>query len=153
MTFATATMTATDYRPLVELSTYREAQSLVDHLSDRGFPVGQVRIVGTGLRSVEQVTNRVTKGSAALRGAGAGAWFGLLMGLLIGIFLPGAAWLSLLLLAAVLGAAWGALFGFLAHWATRGERDFASVKGLEAATYEVQVAGPELARARQLAGL
>lgn len=147
------TGTASDYRPLVELDSYTEAQSLVDHLSDNGFPVGQVRIIGTGLHSVEQVTRRVTNGSAALRGAGSGAWFGLLMGLLLGLFLPGAAWLTVLLTAVVLGAVWGALFGFLAHWSTRGKRDFASVKGLEASRYEVQVTAAELAHARRIAQL
>ena len=145
--------TASDYRPLVELDSYTEAQNLVDHLSDQGFPVGRVRIIGTGLHSVEQVTKRVTNGSAALRGAGSGAWFGLLMGLLLGIFLPGAAWLAVLLTAVVLGAVWGALFGFLAHWSTRGTRDFASVKGLQASRYEVQVTAAELAHARRIAQL
>ncbi|PFG40100.1 hypothetical protein ATJ97_2621 [Georgenia soli] len=152
MTVSTARPTA-DYRTLVELGTYREAQSLVDHLSDNGFPVGEVRIVGSGLHTVEQVTRRVTNGAAALRGAGSGAWFGLLLGLLLGLFLPGAAWLAVLLTAVVLGAVWGAIFGFLAHWSTRGERDFASVKGLEADRYEVQVSATELGRARQVAGL
>ncbi|GAA4285849.1 general stress protein [Georgenia daeguensis] len=145
--------TTSDYRPLVELDSYTEAQSLVDHLSDHGFPVGQVRIIGTGLHSVEQVTKRVTNGSAALRGAGSGAWFGLLMGLLLGIFLPGAAWLTVLLTAVVLGAVWGAVLGFIAHWSTRGTRDFASVKGLQASRYEVQVAAAELAHARKIAQL
>lgn len=145
--------TASDYRPLVELNSYTEAQSLVDYLSDHGFPVGQVRIIGTGLHSVEQVTKRVTNGSAALRGAGGGAWFGLLMGLLLGLFLPGVAWLAVVLTAVVLGALWGALFGFLAHWSTRGTRDFASVKGLEASRYEVQVTAAELAHARKIAQL
>lgn len=152
-TLTPTTGTASDYRPLVELDSYTEAQSLVDHLSDNGFPVGQVRIIGTGLHSVEQVTRRVTNGSAALRGAGSGAWFGLLMGLLLGLFLPGAAWLTVLLTAVVLGAVWGALFGFLAHWSTRGKRDFASVKGLEASRYEVQVTAAELAHARRIAQL
>ena len=44
----------------------------VDRLSDDGFPVEHVRIVGTGLHSVEQVTGRLTKGRAALGGAAAG---------------------------------------------------------------------------------
>ncbi len=35
-----------------------------------------LRIVGTGLRTVEEVTGRMTKGRAALFGAGTGAWFG-----------------------------------------------------------------------------
>ena len=62
---------------LREYDTYAEAQWLVDRLSDDGFPVEHVRIVGDGLHSVEQVTGRMTKGRATLYGAGGGAWFGL----------------------------------------------------------------------------
>ncbi len=145
--------TTADYRPLVELPNYADAQDLVDFLSDNGFPVGNVRIIGTGLHSVEQVTHRKTNGRAALEGAGSGAWFGLLIGLLLSLFVPGQFWLTMLLAAVVFTALWGALFGFLAHWATRGKRDFASVKGLEASSYEVQVTAEHLAQARQMANL
>jgi hypothetical protein len=55
-------------------ATYEEAQRVVDRLSDAGFPVPGVQIVGSGLRTVEQVTGRLTTGRAALLGAGAGAW-------------------------------------------------------------------------------
>lgn len=39
----------------------------------------------------------------------------------------------------IFGALWGAVFGFAAHWATKGRRDFSSVRGLEAERYAVQV--------------
>lgn len=52
---------------LAELGTYPEAQHLVDHLSDEGFPFAHVRIIGTGIHSVEQVTGRLTKGRAGQR--------------------------------------------------------------------------------------
>lgn len=119
--------------------TYAGAEKLVDRLSDRGFAVEHVRIVGNGLRSVEYVTGRLTNGRAALAGAASGAWFGLLLGLLLGLFDSGSAWLSVLLGGLLIGAVWGGLFGLLAHSATRGRRDFASVKGLEAAEYQVHV--------------
>ena len=54
---------------LGEFTSYREAERMVDRLADVGFPVERVRIVGTGLRSVEQVTGRLTKGGATLIGA------------------------------------------------------------------------------------
>lgn len=126
-------------RPLGEFATYAAAERVVDTLSDKGFPVEHVRIVGTGLHSVEYVTGRLTTGRAALAGAGGGAWFGLLLGLLIGLFSTGSTWLAVLLGATVIGAAWGAVFGFLAQYAMRGRRDFTSVKGLEADTYAVYV--------------
>ena len=124
---------------LREFGSYEEAQQLVDRLSDAGFPVDQVRIVGTGLRSVEQVTGRLTKGRAAAGGALTGAGFGLLIGLLFAVFVIGPFWLGVVLSSVIFGALWGAVIGFVAHWATRGRRDFSSVRGLEAESYAVQV--------------
>ena len=124
---------------LREFGSYEEAQQLVDRLSDTGFPVEQVRIVGTGLRSVEQVTGRLTKGRAAAGGALTGAGFGLLIGLLFAVFVIGPFWLGVVLSSVIFGALWGAVIGFVAHWATRGRRDFSSVRGLEAESYAVQV--------------
>lgn len=45
-------------------------------MSDAGFAVERVAIVGFDVRVVEQVLGRLTKGKAALRGAAVGAWFG-----------------------------------------------------------------------------
>lgn len=135
---------------IAEHSDYADAQRTVDRLSDLKFPVDSVRIVGTGIRSVEDVTGRVTKGRAALLGAGTGAWIGLLIGLMVGMFTIGPAWFGLLLAGAGFGALWGALFGFLAHAATRGRRDFRSVRRLEAERYQVQVDTPLAAEAARL---
>lgn len=127
---------------------YLQAQALVDRMSNDGFPVERIRIVGDGVRTVEQVTGRKTIGRAALGAAGAGAWFGLLVGLLLGLFTFGPmAWLWVLLLSVVLGALWGAAFGALAHWSTGGERDFSSVMTLKAQRYDVLVEGEHAAEA------
>lgn len=56
-------------------------------------PVEHVRIVGDGVRTVENVTGRMTKGKAALTGAASGAWFGALIGLLFALFAVGPLWL------------------------------------------------------------
>lgn len=138
---------------LGEFPTYVGAEQLVDRLSDKGFPVEQVRIVGTGLRTVEYVTGRLTTARAALAGAASGAWFGVLVGLLLALFTTGPAIVGLLLGGAALGAVWGAAFGFFAHWSTRGRRDFASVKGLEAEQYAVYVTADRADEAIRLAGL
>ena len=61
---------------------YADAERAVDHLSDQGFPVEKVAIVGTGLKTVEQVAGRLTTGRAALLGAGHGAMRGQVFGLL-----------------------------------------------------------------------
>lgn len=130
---------------------YLGAQALVDRMSDDGFPVEHVRIVGDGVRTVEQVTGRLTKGRAALIGAGSGAWFGLLIGLLVGFFAIAAAWLVIILVSVAVGALWGAVFGFTAHWATRGRRDFSSVQTLRAQRYDVHVDVSHAGRAAQYA--
>lgn len=135
---AIASTTSIDYRVLRTVSTYAQAQRLVDALSDAEFPVQHVRIVGTGLRSVEQVTGRMTNGKAALYGAGSGAWLGLMIGLLFGIFTVGA-WLPVVLWSVVLGAIWGLVFGLIGHAVTGGQRDFRSIQGFEADAYDVLV--------------
>ncbi|HCA84217.1 MAG TPA: hypothetical protein DEQ61_01115 [Streptomyces sp.] len=128
--------------------TYEEAQAAVDLLSDEKFPVEHIDIVGTGLRLVEHVTGRLTKGRAAAAGAAGGAWFGLLIGLLVGLFTPGPVWLGLLLGGILIGAAWGAAFGFAGHAATGGRRDFASTQRLVASRYDVIVRGGHAEEAR-----
>lgn len=144
--------TRTDYRTLTDVADYAEAQRLVDYLSDGGFPVEHLRIVGTGMRSVEQVTGRQTKGRAAGRGAAGGAWYGLLIGFMFSLFVPGG-WLIMIITAVILGAIGGALIGFVSHSATGGRRDFTSVRGLEAARYEVEVAAPFYDQAMKASGL
>jgi hypothetical protein len=129
----------TESSVLASFADYHDAQRLVDRMSDDGFPVESVRIVGEGVRTVEQVTGRMTRGRAALAGAASGAWFGVLIGLLFGLFTAGAAWIWLLLISLFIGAFWGAVFGFVAHWSTRGQRDFSSVMTLQAQRYEVHV--------------
>jgi len=132
--------------------TYAEAQRAVDRLSDASFPVEHSSIVGLDLRLVERVTGRLTNGRAALAGAASGAWFGLFIGLLVGLFTTGPEWIGLMIGGLLIGAFWGALFGFIAHWATRGQRDFASLRGIEAARYEIRVADAHVAQARELLG-
>jgi uncharacterized protein YqgC (DUF456 family) len=132
--------------------SYAEAERAVDFLSDRGFPVERAAIVGTGLRSVEQIAGRLTTGRAAMIGAGQGALVGLLFGLLFGIFFEGPAFFGVLLYGLVAGVIFGALFGALTQAAQGGRRDFGSVTGLQAETYEVQVDDEVAGRARELLG-
>lgn len=141
---------AVDYTELAQFPDYIAAQELVDRLSDAGFEVRRLRIVGNDLHSVEQVTGRLTVGKAALLGAGTGAWFGLLLGLFFGLFSPGAVWLNVILAGLLIGAGWGMVFGAMAHWMTRGRRDFSSVKTFEASSYTVMVESAHSAEASRL---
>jgi hypothetical protein len=132
---------------LARFSTYPEAQHLVDQLSDDGFDVATLAIIGTDLKTVEQVTGRVTTGRAALLGAGAGAWWGLFVGLLLSLFSTSI--LGPLLVGLVVGAVFGAVFGAVGHAAMRGKRDFSSVQALIAGTYEVVVSQEHAAEAER----
>jgi len=118
--------------------TYAEAQRSVDYLSDNKFPVEHTAIIGTDLRLVENVTGRLTVGRAAIAGLASGAWFGLFFGLIIGIF-TNANWFGVIIATLLIGAAWGAIFGAIAHAATGGRRDFTSRSTLQARQYAVTV--------------
>ncbi len=132
---------------------YEQAQAVVDHLSDSGFPVETVSIVGADLRLVERVTGRLTRGRAAAAGAASTGWLGLLFGLFVGLFADsGTAVLGLVVYGVVLGAVFGAVLGFAAHAATGGRRDFSSTTGLAATRYEVLVEQARAEEAERLVG-
>ena len=128
-------------RTVKAVDSYEEAERAVDFLSDQGFPVEHVTIVGTGLRYVEQVKKRMTTWGATLIGAGYGALFGLFWGLLFGIFftVDSGSFVGVLVYSAVIGVVFGALYGAIDHAARGGRRDFASVSDTRADRYEVQV--------------
>ena len=125
---------------VADYPTYREAQRAVDFLSDNAFPVQRSSIIGSDLRMVENVLGRLTRGRAAGAGAASGAWFGLLFGVLLSLFAREGDSAGLILVQCLLlGVVFGAVFGFAAHAATRGQRDFTSRSAIVASRYEVQV--------------
>ncbi len=87
---------------------YAEAERAVDFLSDKGFPVERIAIVGTGLKTVEQVAGRLTTGRAAIAGGTQGATLGLLFALLFGLFFEAPEFFGLLLYGLIAGALFGA---------------------------------------------
>lgn len=124
-------------RNLGSHDTYADAERAVDRLSDAGFPVEKVDIVGRDLRVVEHVTGRLTTARAAGLGAAGGAWWGVFVGLLLGVFAT--SFLAPVLVGLVLGALFGAGTGALGHAALRGRRDFSSIRSLDAGRYELVV--------------
>lgn len=135
---------------IAEFETYQQAQALVDKLSDAKFAVEHVRIVGTGLTTVEQVLGRMTYGRAALTGALGGAWFGLFIGILFGLIV-GNAWVWVVW-TVLMGAAFGIVAGVLQHAMTGGKRDFTSLQTLQAERYGVQVTDEHAAEAVRIMG-
>ncbi|HEY7324023.1 MAG TPA: general stress protein [Streptosporangiaceae bacterium] len=125
------------WNTVARFDDYVSAQRAVDRLSDDGFPVEKLDIVGSDVRLIERVTGRLTTARSSSAGALSGLWMGLLIGLLLGLFTSGHAWLGVIALAAGLGALWGAAFGFVAHAAKRGQRDFRSVRALTAGRFDL----------------
>lgn len=129
-------------RTLATFQHYADAEQAVDALSDRGFPVERVAIVGRELELVEQVTGRIDYPKAALRGAAGGMVTGALIGWLFGAFAwitPLIGWLLLTLYGAIFGALVGAVFGLLVHAMQRGRRDFASISTMRPKYFDVMV--------------
>jgi hypothetical protein len=145
------TVAGSGRRTIATYASYPEAERAVDLLSDRDFPVERVALVGTGLRYVEQVAGRVTTGRATLTGAGQGAMIGLLFALFFGLFLTATSdFIGVLIYGLVAGAIFGAIFGGIGHVAMGGRRDFASVSGMQADSYELQVDAEVADRAVEL---
>jgi hypothetical protein len=138
--------------PLLAVREYDDAVAAVDALADARFPVEHVRIVGSGIRTVEQVTGRFGAANALGVGALNGGLIGLFFGLLFdwwGAVNAEVGWGWLALAGLVYGAVVGAAISLALHGLTRG-RDFASARTLDADRYEVILDGGDPALARQL---
>lgn len=138
-------MTSAAGRTVASFPSYEQAQYAVDALSDRRFPVEQLTIVGSNLRSVERVTGRRDYLRAAVDGALSGAIVGALIGWLLGLFSLIEPLVSAVLLAlwgVVIGGVVGALLGLIGHALTRGRRDFSSVSSVQADRYDIIAAAP-----------
>lgn len=127
----------TAWNTVASFATYAEAQAAVDQLTAVGFPVHEIEIVGSGLRSVERVTGPMSTGRAVASYAGTGAWFGLFIGLLVGFFTAGPDFIGLIVGGIVIGALWGAVFGAAGRWMTRGHHNFSSLQSVVATRYDV----------------
>jgi hypothetical protein len=138
------------WNTVARFDDYESAQRAVDRLSDDGFPVEKLDVVGSDLRLVERVTGRLTRGRAAGAGALTGLWVGLLFGILLGLFTSGHSFLAVTVTGAALGVLWGAVFGYVAHARTKGQRDFSSVRQLVATHYDLIARGGTVSRARSM---
>ncbi|MFI7481042.1 general stress protein [Kocuria sp. M1R5S2] len=130
-------------------ATYADAQKAVDHLADEQFEVDRIAIVGNDLKSVEQVTGRLSYPKVAGQGALNGMVFGAFLGMILSL-LGGGEWVSSLLVSVLLGGAFWMLLATVTYAMQRGKRDFTSTNQIVATSYDV-VAAPEVAhRARQV---
>ncbi|MGL4178622.1 MAG: general stress protein [Dermatophilaceae bacterium] len=130
--------------------TYADAQKAVDYLSDHGFPVQDVMIVGTDLKQVERVTGRLTRARVIGAGALSGMWLGLFVGTIFALFDPSGFNIVSVLGTVAFGAVFGAVWGLVGYSFTRGQRDFTSVSQVVAAKYEVLCEHKHVQRGRDM---
>lgn len=126
-------------RTVASYSSYADAQKAVDYLSDNNFAVERTAIVAEGLKFVEQVTGRLNWGRVISTAASSGALTGVLIGLFLGLLFPVTPLLNIVLYGLVVGIIISILFGVLGYAMSRGRRDFSSVGGMQADTYNVIV--------------
>lgn len=134
---------------LAVYDNYADAQRAVDFLSDNDFPVENCMIVGTDLKEIERITGRLTAGRVALAGALSGLWLGLFVGLIFAMFGEGSI-PAMVLSTTVFGAVFGVVWTLVGYAATRGSRDFSSVKSVVATKYEVLVEHKHRAAAQEI---
>lgn len=130
--------------------SYPEAQKTVDFLADAKFPVQNLAIVGTELRSVERVTGRRTWATVFGVGLQNGITTGLLVSMLMWFLQPGENFMLLLGYGLSMGLVVGVVISVVAHLMTRGRRDFTSVSQTVATKYEVLAEHKVAAQAREL---
>jgi hypothetical protein len=143
-------------RTIASFGRYDDAERAVDRLSDLGFPVERVAIIGQDLQTVEQVTGKMNYPRAAWRGALSGAIPGALIGWIFGLF----NWINPLISAVLLavyglifGAIVGAIIGVIVYAMQRGQRDFASVLTMQPQRYDVVVDEDVADEAARLLGM
>ncbi|GAB48402.1 general stress protein [Mobilicoccus pelagius] len=134
-----AKLQLTNPRSLAVYDSYEDAQRAVDYLSDHGFAVQNVMIVGTDLKQVERVTGRMSWGKAVGSGALSGMWVGLMVGLLMSMFGGGADTMARVTSSVVAGAFFLAVWAGIGYAVTQGKRDFTSVSQVVATRYEILV--------------
>ena len=132
---------------VASFATYPEAQRAVDALSDQGFPVQHLAIIGTDLRQVERITGRMSWGRAAMSGAMSGLWIGVFFGLIISVAGSNGPRLSFWV-CVLLGVLWGIVFQLFSYALTRGRRDFTSISQVVASRYSI-IAAQEVHEAAQ----
>ncbi len=111
--------------------------------------MNQVAIVGSGLKTVERVTGKLTNARAAAAGAASGAWIGLFFGLVLFLFSPESSFIFIGA-AVLIGAGFGTIFALVSYAFNRKRRDFTSINQVLASQYEV-VIDPQLTiRAQEL---
>lgn len=131
-----------DYRTIMEVRTYQDAEKVIETLSHSNFPIQHTRIVGINLESVEQVLGRYSKMRAVRAGVTSMLFWTVMVLMFSWIIIP-----QLTVETVGLACAMGAMFGVfngISNYNRVGRRGYATINGLQANSYEVQVRSAEV---------
>ncbi|MDO4241753.1 MAG: hypothetical protein Q4C71_04390 [Microbacteriaceae bacterium] len=138
----------------VVVSTYSSQQAAhhaVSVLSEAGFPVQSLAIVGRDVQTVEQITGRLTYGKVALGGLISGLYFGFAVAILLFLLNPeGRVNLAhsgaiVLMVSGLMMLLRLVMFGL-----TRRARNYTAVGQVVASRYDLLAPGDLLGRARKV---
>lgn len=129
--------------------TYAQARAAVDFLSDSGFDVSSITIVGTDLHLVERVTGRLTIARASLSGASSGGLWGALCGMLMSAGQSAGGTGSWVVGGIIVGALIGMALSALSFIIRGRSRDLVSSQQVVAQRYAV-LASADIDRAYQI---
>lgn len=129
--------------------TYAQARAAVDFLSDSGFDVSSITIVGTDLHLVERVRGRMTIARASMSGASSGALWGALAGMLMSAGQNAGGTGAWVVGGIVVGALTGMALSALAFLIRGRSRDLVSSQQVVALRYAV-LASADIDRAYQI---
>ncbi len=132
--------------------TYDDAQQAVDFLADAKFPVENLCIVGTDLKSIERVLGRRNWGTVIGSGVQTGITTGLMITLVMWLFVTDVNFLLLAAYALAAGILVGVGSAALGYWMSQGKRDFRSVSQTMATKYEILAEHKVATQARELIG-
>ena len=128
----------------------RDAQRAVDTLSDQGFPVENVLIVGTELKQAGADHRPADPGRVAVGGLLSGLWLGLFVGLVFSLFESSRSPVVVIGSTMAYGAIFGLVWALIGYRLTGGHRDFTSVSQVVATKYEVLSEQRVAEQARQI---
>lgn len=129
---------------------YTDAARAVDYLAERQFPVENLAIVGTDLKSIEKVTGSMTWGKALLGGFLRGTTWAGLFAILVYLLRPELNLLTALLVGLAGFGLAGMALAALQYRSRQGERDYTSTIRIIASHYEVLSEASVVERARHL---
>lgn len=135
---------------IADFTKYQDAVEFVDRLVANEFPAQLVSIIGSDLRTVEQLRGKLGYGRIALSGLITGSWVGLLFGLLFGSSDPTEAALASNIGAGiVIGAGVGMLLNVIRFSLAKSKRTFISTSQVVANRYDVLVPAEQSEQAKK----